>query len=185
MGLVREPKGVDFVISFDRKGYDSVITFQSSGRTCSDKFAQDLAGLLNLEMQPDPTGSYTDSNEFAYDVSECTNLSVGYFAQHTSKESQDLAFLEKLAVRLIRADWQSLRAYRDPMAIDVRPGKSNWRDTWADYYDSPKLTLHEICRDYPTHLADWLDQNGIDPDDLAIELGIDNPGRYDAARDWR
>lgn len=166
--------GIQSVISFDRKAYESIITFQSSGRTCSDEFAKDLAAIIGLDMKPDPTGSYTDSNEFADFVPECTNVSVGYFSQHTAKESQDWPFLESLAGRLISADWDSLKAYRDPSEIEFRSyGKSNnWRDLWADYYDKPAMTLAEICRDYPEHLADWLEQNGVDPESLIDELGL-------------
>ena len=169
----RDWTGLDYVISFDRKGYDSVITYQSSGRTCSDQFASDLAGILGLGMKPDSTGSYTDSNEFAYEVSECTNISVGYFGQHTAKEYQDLGFLANLALALIKADWSSLKAFRDPRAIDFRESKKTWRLDWSDYYDSEDLTLREICREYPDKIADWLDQNSIDAETLAIELGLE------------
>jgi hypothetical protein len=129
-------------------------------------------------MKADDTGSYTDSNEFAFDVSECTNISVGYYSQHTAAERQDLAFLSRLRVALLECDWESLKAYRDPSAIDLRvSAKRSWRDIWADYYDSPKLTLHEICRDYPEYLADWLEQNGVDADQLADELGLNQTER--------
>lgn len=177
--------GIESVISFDRKAYGSIITFQSSGRTCSDRFAEDLAAIIGLDMKPDNGGSYTDSNEFADFISECTNVSVGYFAQHTAKESQDLTFLETLSERLIAADWDSLKASRDPSDVEfVSYGSGrNWRDIWADYYDKPKMTLSEICRDYPEHLADWLEQNGVDPEDLIDELGL---GRGLLSRDvWR
>ena len=57
---------VDAMISFDRKGYDSVITKQLGGRTCSDDFANSLANILfdasvgEIVLAPDPTGAYTD-----------------------------------------------------------------------------------------------------------------------------
>lgn len=40
-------KKLNKVISFDRRGYDSVITHQSGGRCCSDEFAKALADDLN------------------------------------------------------------------------------------------------------------------------------------------
>jgi hypothetical protein len=58
-------KDYDRMISFDRRGTDSIITFQSSKRCCSDKFANELANRLNkhnLKMKPDDTGVYTDSS---------------------------------------------------------------------------------------------------------------------------
>ena len=39
----------DRMISFDRRGLDSVITYQSSSRCCSDDFGKQLAKQLNIE----------------------------------------------------------------------------------------------------------------------------------------
>ena len=69
-------------------------------------------------MRPDDTGSYTDSNEYSDIVSECTNLSVGYMAQHTKNESQDLQFAVDLRAKLIEADWSKLVIERDPSVIE-------------------------------------------------------------------
>lgn len=99
---------VDFAISFDRMGYDSIITHQTAMRTCSDEFARSLADILDLDYKLDDTGVYTDSNEYVDFIAECTNISVGYFSQHTSKERQDLAFLEALIQSLCEADWSQL-----------------------------------------------------------------------------
>lgn len=193
-----ELPNLECVISLDRKGYESVITHQMGARTASDKFARDMAGLLDLDLRPDPTGSYTDSNEFARHVSECTNLSVGYFAQHSAAESQDLSYLAKLTERMIRADWSQLRAYRDPRVREL-----DQFDDWANYrtiakskktakrtgsryaelfayessafdtWDKPALTMRDLVRDNPRAIADWLEDNGVRPDDLAQELGLD------------
>lgn len=101
------------VISFDRRGYDSVVTHQMSERTCSDQFARALAAELGLGHQPDPTGSYTDSNEYRHVSSECTNISVGYFNQHTNREEQDLEFLRDLAERCLHVPWSDLPVVRE------------------------------------------------------------------------
>ena len=46
---ISEFKGkYDRIISFDRRGTDSVITYQSSTRCCSDEFADSLAKQLNI-----------------------------------------------------------------------------------------------------------------------------------------
>ena len=46
---IKDFKGnYDRIISFDRRGTDSVITYQSSTRCCSDDFADSLARQLNL-----------------------------------------------------------------------------------------------------------------------------------------
>ena len=106
------------VISFDRKGTNSIITKQMGFRTASDDFAKSLAEVLNLDLTPDPTGSYTDSNEYAGIVPECTNLSVGYYHQHTKGEYQDLRYLITLRDALISADWTKIRISREPEADD-------------------------------------------------------------------
>jgi hypothetical protein len=44
---VEKLKDINKVISFDRRGTDSIITFQSSQRCCSDKFGDALAKEFN------------------------------------------------------------------------------------------------------------------------------------------
>jgi hypothetical protein len=71
----------DRIISFDRRGNNSVITHQSSTRCCSEDFAKSLASELNrskMNYKLDDGGVYTDSAEFMTIIPECTNLSVGY-----------------------------------------------------------------------------------------------------------
>lgn len=113
--LPDKPKAV---ISFDRRGYDSIVTHQMGSRTCSDAFALDLADALDLDHQPDPTGVWTDSVQYAPYVPECTNVSVGYFNQHSNQEEQDIDFLRLLAERCCKVDWESLTISRDPSAFD-------------------------------------------------------------------
>lgn len=98
-------------VSFDRRNYYSVITKQSYRQCCSDEFATALAKELNksgLKISLDPTGIYTDSASFIDEIPECTNISVGYFSEHTSKESQNISFLERLAKACISVDWEGL-----------------------------------------------------------------------------
>lgn len=173
---------VDAVISFDRRGYQSVVTHQMGYRTASDKFAASLAGILDLDMKADPGGSYTDSNEFSHLIPECTNLSVGYFSQHTTKEAQDLSFAARLRNRLVDAEWSQLVIARDPSDFDP----------WGDYYDKPKKAkkakarnlaadglgwdhgyrseslpdLRRMVRDYPDAAAALLEDLGCTSEDL-------------------
>ena len=89
----------DKIISFDRRGNTSVITHQSTIRTCSDEFAEALCEEFNdngLGMESDDTGVCTDSLEFVDTIPECTNISVGYQDEHTGDETQDLEFLERI-----------------------------------------------------------------------------------------
>ena len=160
----RSPKWlrkISSVISFDRRGYDSIVTHQMGYRTCSDAFANSLGDILGLAMEPDPTGSYTDSNEYASRVSECTNISVGYFNQHTKNETQDLAFASRLRDALIAADWSKLVFERDPNVTDYHYG-----DDWRLYFrgeeeavvedlgvDASLEVFHQIVVDNPLEVA--------------------------------
>jgi len=98
---VLEFKGrYDRIISFDRRGTGSVITHQSWSRCCSDSFGEALASELNksgMSYKKDDGGVYTDSAEFVDIIPECTNISVGYYKEHTFDESQDINHLCLLA----------------------------------------------------------------------------------------
>lgn len=125
-------KHVEAVISFDRKGDSEIITHQMSFRTASDAFAHSLADALGLPLGPSTNGSYTDSNEYKSKVKECTNLAVGYYAQHTKDETQDLKYLMKLRDALLTADFSNLVFERDPNAIEY-----DTYDGWGYNYDRP------------------------------------------------
>jgi hypothetical protein len=114
-------KNIKKIIAFDRSGYDSIITHQMEQRCCSDEFALALSsefGKHGLKYTLDTGGYYCDSAEFADMFPECTNISVGYFDQHSRTERQDLAFLEKLAEACCHVDWTSLPVKRDPKKVE-------------------------------------------------------------------
>lgn len=98
----------DCCISLDRRGYSDIITHQCGKRTASDGWAQQLAETIGnyssgtISMKPDPTGVFTDSREFRDLIPECTNLSVGYFHQHTHDEKTNVDFSYLLCLALIR-----------------------------------------------------------------------------------
>lgn len=95
------------VISLDRRGQDSFVTHQQGARCCSEAWARDFCRRLathsggRVRLRPDPTGVSTDSLSFVEQVSECTNLSVGYLHQHTTDELVDLRFAHDLCLALI------------------------------------------------------------------------------------
>ncbi len=108
-------------ISFDRRDYYSIITHQVYGRCCSDVFAKKLAKDLSkngLEFYTDTTGLVTDSASFMDNIPECTNISVGYFNEHTVGEKQDIIFLEKLCKNLIDVNWEELPTNRRTCSED-------------------------------------------------------------------
>ena len=108
-------KGVKRCVSFDRRNYHSIITSQMGTDCCSPEFADALCAAYNangMSMKPDDTGIYTDSASFIDDIPECTNVSVGYFNEHTGKERQNISFLKRLCEASVKIDWRSLPTKR-------------------------------------------------------------------------
>jgi hypothetical protein len=105
-------KGIKKMVSFDRRNYFSVITRQLGTECCSNEFALELCQQLGLGMKIDPTGVFTDSAMFIDEIPECTNVSVGYFSEHTGDEMQNVSYLERLAKACVSVDWQSLKVTR-------------------------------------------------------------------------
>jgi hypothetical protein len=121
----------DRAVAFDRKGIDSVITHQGWSRCCSDAFANALSDALNVDERlmylPDDTGVYTDTAEFVDIIPECTNISVGYTAEHTPNESLDVLHFATLAKRVVDIDWDGLPTERDPSVTETK-----WDNLWVE-----------------------------------------------------
>lgn len=159
----------DRAIAFDRRGIDSVISHQGYGRCCSDAFAQALADDLNgderLMYSPDDTGVYTDTAEFTDIIPECTNISVGYYSEHTLNESLDIVHYQTLASRVIQIAWDTLPTDRDPSVVE-----SKWDDYtagvyyggWASY---GKATNHKSKYDYAYWAEEGADITSLDLQD--------------------
>lgn len=108
-------KNIKRCVSFDRRNYHSVITSQLGRRCCSDEFGTALCKEYNkngLDLSLDPTGIYTDSASFIDDIRECTNISVGYFHEHTGQEYQNMNYLISLCEASIKVKWNSLPTAR-------------------------------------------------------------------------
>ena len=108
-------KNIKRCVSFDRRKTISVITSQAGGVCCSDEFANALCDEYNkngLNLKPDPTGVFTDSASFIDDISECTNVSVGYLNEHTGKEIQNMDYLIDLCKASVNVNWDSLPTVR-------------------------------------------------------------------------
>ena len=131
-------EGINKVISFDRRGTTSIITFQSGSRCCSDKFGDELSKQLNLandtfSYKNDTTGLLTDSIQFVKLYPECTNISVGYQNEHTFSEVQNIEHLEKLAEACLKVDWNNLPVDRDPSKTEYNYG--SYGGGWGSEYD--------------------------------------------------
>lgn len=147
-----------FCIAFDRKGFDSVVTWQFGEVTASDGFAESLAFELGGAYAPDDTGVFTDSANYAETVAECSNLSVGYSGAHTAHEMQDIPFAAWLLDRICAVDVSRLSALRVPTpARKYLPTKSARQR---------QESLSDLCFDYPEIAAEILESLGISADDF-------------------
>lgn len=192
--------GLEFAIAFDRKGYSDIIVNQWSD-TASETFAYSLAdALLPLHYEP-ADGIFTDTQNYADLIPECTNLSVGYHGMHSASEWQDVDYAMRLLDRLVSADFSGLLVAREPMADDdgpfldwpregLAPTMTRDADRWADtLWDKPAryhgeyeyptkpdrgiATLDRFCAEYPETVADFLTTTGYGLSDLKRYSGID------------
>lgn len=102
---------LDRAIAFDRKGTRDVIVSQFCGTCCSDEFALALCSALGTDYQF-ANGSFTDTANLVDVIPECTNVSVGYYNEHSKNEYLDLAYLKKLAARVCKIDLEALPIVR-------------------------------------------------------------------------
>ncbi len=171
----------DRAIAFDRRGLDSVITYQGGLRCCSDAFAYSLSNAIcadDLDMMhsPDDTGVYTDTKEFIYTIPECTNISIGYYSEHTQAEKLDLSYFFRLSAALIRIDWDALPTVRDTSITDNK--WTNW-DSYGSsspyytanldyYYDKTLENLYDALiladQGFPSELEIMIAET-VYPDD--------------------
>jgi hypothetical protein len=153
-------------IAFDRKDVFSVITHQGWGRCASNLFAEALSDALNdhgLMYMPDDTGVYTDTAEFTDLIPECTNLSAGYYKEHTDMEHLDTRHLQALFQAARSIEWDELPVKRTPgedfddddRAAEQKPGlergetllhvgSDGWR--WSDDKDAERKEMEELAQ---------------------------------------
>jgi hypothetical protein len=152
----------DRAIAFDRRDVWSVISHQGwSGRCCSDAFAAALADRLNdagLLYAPDDTGVYTDTAEFTFAVPECTNISVGYYSEHSKEERLDLNHFVALAKACRKLDWESLPTERDTAELfePFMPTKKGKGKSKGKSKDKSRFASWDYT-DYDLDLYDALD----------------------------
>lgn len=176
--------GIQAAVAFDRAGTSEIITHQTSMRTCSDAFAWSVSSALNdALLEPSPNGVYTDTNEYAGIIPECTNIAVGYYRQHTDREYQDVVYLIALRDKLLAANWDNLVIERDPSVIEYDSsygygGRSGWH-TWDDLdepfertsYGSSKYDgLKGYVRAYPELATQILEAFGISESDFKATI---------------
>lgn len=172
-------EGITIAIAFDRRGTQSIITHQMCQRSCSDAFARSLSAALGLQHKLDDGGSYTDTASYTHLIPECTNVSVGYEHEHTSRETLDCGYLFELRKAVLAADFSQLVVKRDPADIEtLYDDRFWWRGSSALGCPSPLLHgstgtalraydeedlehMAELCEDYPQEVAALLQDYGI------------------------
>lgn len=109
-------------IAFDRPGDSEIIITQGGLQCASPEFAAALSIELakhNLDMQASVKGVYTDVKEYAHLIPECVNLGVGYYEQHTNRETLDYGHVQKLLAAVITIKWDELKPVRKPVPKPV------------------------------------------------------------------
>jgi hypothetical protein len=166
--------GIDFCIAFDRKGFDSVITHQIGGRTASDLFASSIAPLLPNVYRCDTGGTFTDSANYVDVIAECTNLSVGYLAQHTAQETQSVSHALALRESLLRFDESKLVASRKAGEVDFEYWEMSGYNYWRKDSGLVPISkgsngfyaLTSFVENHPQEVAAFLDDMGVSTEDL-------------------
>jgi hypothetical protein len=158
--------GLQRCVAFDRHYYEDVITHQGT-RCASDEFAQALSNELNItpgfKFKPCDAGVFTDSANYTHMIPECTNLSVGYWSQHTIKETQDVGFAEKLLARLLQIDWEAL-----PTSRDVTDNDFSFDD--YGFYDRGAYDMLDLCEEHPVEVAEILEDYGVTVQELREQI---------------
>lgn len=128
-------KGIKYAIALDRRGKDSIITHQWGGRCCSETFSKSLAAEMGMGLKSDSGGSFTDTANYTDLIPECTNLSVGYTAQHSRREDLDQNFLGWLLERLLVLDVDKLEVARKAGEKETRTYGRGYgvHSAWDEY----------------------------------------------------
>lgn len=161
--------GIKYAIAFDRRGTDSVITHQAGGRCASDTFGRALAKKLGNGYRPDCGGVFTDTANYTGLVPECTNISVGYYSEHSKDEKLDVDHLFALRHSLLEMDVTDLPVERDPSVVDDYSMWGEYDQEPLDRYDDVD-GMARLIKKNPHEVARIMQEYGITCDELAQEL---------------
>ena len=192
-------KDIEIAIALDRKGTDDVIQYQNFERCCSERFASDLANLMEI-TGGDEIGSFTDTANYTDLITECTNISVAYWNQHSKNETCNPCQIGIIEERLLKADWNSLKAY-GYVDEDTRPSYTTYSypsiplpytaldDPQRDFDMVPGdmddyWELHDIVVQEPYVVSDYLWNNKITVNDLMQETTDASPRGNGNTRDF-
>jgi len=148
------PSQITQAITFDRKDTCSVISKMSFAECGSAEFIDSLASQLNshgLNVAADPTGSTTDTEKFRATTNNHTNISAGYYDEHTPDERLDLGYLQKLMAAAVKVDWESLPDTKRPDPKPVSYGG------WGGGYGSAGMRFADNLRTALDSSVDMID----------------------------
>lgn len=175
----------DRAIAFDRKGVHSIITHQGFRRGCSDEFADALADALSCDTYffgKDDGGVFTDTANYTDHIGETTNVSIGYYSEHTRDEKLNLHFLFNMRDQCLALDWENLPTKRLPAEAD--PDYNKWPTAWSSS-SSSGMTMSDWRKEYDYYNGKT-DTSAVTVDDLfdlefdaLLDLCEDDP--YSAA----
>lgn len=166
----------DRAIAFDRKGTSDIITHQWSGRCCSDEFAEALSGALNdkgMLYMPSDNGVYTDTAEFIDIIPECTNISVGYYWEHSDKEWLDTEHHMALLDAALTIDWDSLPVSRGVSDYDWSADDADFPPANSVEDDICLEACLEAIAGKPRNLLQLVAENILPDDPAAAARCID------------
>jgi hypothetical protein len=136
--------GILYAIALDRAGTSDVVTSQMGDTCCSPAFVTSMIAALGLPYSG-ASGVFTDTAEYMRIVPECTNLSVGYYHQHSSREYVDASHVGVLLSALVRLDQSTLVCERNPHERPIRnvsPIFTRTIDTSVRDWDSDDWEYH-------------------------------------------
>lgn len=95
---------ISSAIAFDRAGDKDIITSMVTGVTASEDFSKILSEELDGGHES-ARGTFTDTAFYIGHIKNCTNISVGYYDQHSQNEFLDLAYFDWLVERVKAMNW--------------------------------------------------------------------------------
>jgi len=173
-------EGIQRAIAFDRKGQQDIISYQSGGGCCSNKFVTELSAAFNMGHKA-ANGTFTDTANYTELIPECTNVSVGYENEHTGDELLYYPYLFKLAAKAIHIDWEKLGTYRDPEVIASWNGTSSYNSkSRSSLMFLSKAEISRLVYAYPDEAIELLMDFNTQEYDL---IGIITRGKLTATRE--
>lgn len=158
---------IEAAIAFDRRDVASVITHQGQ-RCCSDAFGRSLAAQLPGTYKLDPTGILTDTKMYTDLIPECSNISVGYYNEHTKSEILDVKHLFSLRDHMVKINPDLFvieRSAKPKISTSSRSGLP-----WSAGRDDPQ-SIYDLVYSHPSYVAAFLENEcGITFDEIQFYI---------------